>query len=497
VVADVAVVTAVVIVTVALVAAGGPAGRRQTIATTITVDRGAVGRAIPRGFLGLSLEFSSIETYAGRDPLAVDPVLEQLIRNLSPGQSPMLRIGGDSTDWTWWPVSGMSRPPGVTFTLTQNWMQVTRALTRALNARLILGINLEADSLELASAEAQALADGLGTAAVDALELGNEPALYAGFAWYRTRSGKGVPGRLPSYDFDAFVRDFSSVAAVLPRVPLAGPALGTSTWLRRLNDFLNAEPAVRLVTLHRYPLQLCFTPSASPMHPSIAHLLSREASAGLASQLAPYVSLAHARGLALRIDEINTVSCGSDPAVSNTFASALWAIDALFELASIGIDGVNIHTFPGAGYELFRMTHVGDRWRASVAPEYYGLLLFAQATPPGSRIIRVTGARAGVRPWATVAPSGNVHVVLINDAEHLRVVRVRAAPARGSALLERMTGPSAAAANGITLGGQGFGLATETGLPAGAIREESIRAANGSFVVALPAHTAAMLTLPS
>ena len=32
-----------------------------------------------------------------------------------------------------------------------------------------------------------------------------------------------------------------------------------------------------------------------------------------------------------------------------------------------GIDGVNMHTFPGAGYELFGLSHASSRWRATVA----------------------------------------------------------------------------------------------------------------------------------
>jgi hypothetical protein len=45
---------------------------------------------IPRGFLGLSLEYRAIETYAGQDPTAIDPVFEQLVRNLTPAQAPVI-----------------------------------------------------------------------------------------------------------------------------------------------------------------------------------------------------------------------------------------------------------------------------------------------------------------------------------------------------------------------------------------------------------------------
>ena len=77
------------------------------------------GSPIQRGFLGLSFEYRAIEAYAGSDPNALNPVLEKLISNLSPGQPPRIRIGGDSTDWTWWPVPHMRQPPGVSYTITK------------------------------------------------------------------------------------------------------------------------------------------------------------------------------------------------------------------------------------------------------------------------------------------------------------------------------------------------------------------------------------------
>ena len=116
-------------------------------------------------------------------------------------------------------------------------------------------------------------------------------------------------------------------------------------------------------------------------YPTLANLLSPLASRGLTQGLAPYVATAHEHGAAFRIDELNSVACGGKSGVSNTFASALWALDALFASARTGTDGVNIHTFPGARYGLFTFRRMGSEWSASVRPEYYGLLMFAQAAP--------------------------------------------------------------------------------------------------------------------
>ena len=111
---------------------------------------------------------------------------------------------------------------------------------------------------------------------------------------------------------------------------------------------------MKVATLHRDPLQLCDMPAASPEYPSVAHILAPSASRGRANSVAPLGGVAHARHVALRIDEMNSVSCGGAPGVSNAFVSALWALDAVFEMARVGVDGVNIHTYPRAPYELFR-----------------------------------------------------------------------------------------------------------------------------------------------
>jgi hypothetical protein len=498
---DVAVVSivAVLIVGFSLASAGGDADAPSPAATghptTVTIDPGSRDPILPRGFLGLSIEYPALEAYAGSDPSSLDPVFERLVRNLAPGQAPVLRIGGNSADRTWWPVAGVSRPAGVTFDITPQWLAVTHALAQTLGARLILGVNLEQDSPQLASAEAHALINGVGRQSVRALELGNEPDLYSAFPWYRA-DGHAVFGRPRSYDESEYVSDFDGLAAGLPRVPLAGPSLSGRQWTQGLGQFLAAESHLGLVTLHRYPLQVCLTPRTSARYPTIARLLSPTTSTGLAESFAPYVALARAHGLSLRVDELNTVSCGADPAVSKSFASALWALNTLFGLASVGVSGVNVHTFPGAGYQLFQIAHTGGTWHAAVSPEYYGMLMFAQATPPGSRLLSVTPTGTpGVDVWATRATDGTVRVVLTNEGGGARELAVRMPGKFRSATLARLTAPSATATSGVTLAGQSFGAETTTGLLAGRSGVESVAASQGRYEIALPATSAAMLVL--
>jgi len=193
---------------------------------------------------------------------------------------------------------------------------------------------------------------------------------------------------------------------------------------------------------------------------------------------------------------MNSVSCGTAPGVANAFGSALWALDAVFQMARVGVDGVNIHTYPDAPYELFTFTHRDGKWSGSVAPEYYGLLMFAQAAPAGAQLLRTSGTLGNVRPWATRAPDGTEHVVLINDyTAQARTVDVRIAGAHGAATLERIRAPGVHALTGVTIGGQSFGTATDTGLLTGPSAIASVEPAQGTYVVRLPPASAAMLTL--
>jgi hypothetical protein len=463
----------------------------------VSVDDGPTGPARPAGFLGLSFEYSALEAYTGADPTALDPVFVQLLRNLAPnpGQPVVLRIGGNSTDTTWWPVKGMSRPPGVRFALTPTWLAAVRSLTTAVPARLIMGVNLAAGRPRVAAAEAQAFLTGIGRSSVSDFELGNEPDVYGVFPWY-TRRHVHVFARAAGYDLPAFIGQLTHWQASLPGLPLAGPALAELPWLSGLPTLLAADPRLHVVTIHRYALRGCATNPSSPSYPSIANLLSDRASAGVAGPIAPYVAAAHSRGVQFRVDELNSAAlagCLGRAGVSNTFASALWMLDTLFNLADVGVDGVNVHSLPGAGYELFTFRRSARGWQAFVHPDYYGMLMFAQAFPAGARLLPVRAPGGPVKVWATRALDGHIRVTLINKDSHPHRVELQLPPSNAPAELEWLRAPSASATAGVTLGGQSFGAETSTGA-LGTQRAEPVAQLFGSYEIDLPPDSAALLT---
>ena len=337
------------------------------------------------------MQYKAFEQYAGTNPKSVNPAFLNLIRQIAPDQSPVLRFGGDSTDWTWWPVPGMKKPGGVTYTLTPKWLQIARAMDTALNSRLILGVNLEAASVKLAQTEANALVNGIGKPSIAGLEIGNEPELYSAFNWYRQRNGVGVKGRDAELDRGRFLQAVQPV-----RQRDAGRRPGRRPG-ERLGDV--SGPA-RLVPEgpSRASSSRPSTPTRSSTAPAgkvltTSQLLSPAATSGFAQAQAQYVNVSHRYGKLARLDEINGITCGGYGGVSNAFGSALWVLDTLFELDKVGVDGVNIQTVPGGVQEIFGPV-AGDGGSMVVHPEFYGLMMFAQAAAGRLAVVHDPGHAA-------------------------------------------------------------------------------------------------------
>lgn len=444
-----------------------PARHPDYPTVAVTVGSGPTGRPLAPGFVGLSLEYFAVKAYA--NPQAI-----RLIGELSPGQRPVIRIGGNSTDEAWWPQPGEAAPRGAKYALGSDWLTAAARLASALDARVILGLNLAAGQPAVADAEATAFEHGIGPGYIAGFEIGNEPDLYGLFSWYE-QHGHSVFRRPASYSLRDFNRQFSRWrAAIGAGLPAAGPAYATFDW--SLARFIDAEPGLKLVTFHHYPLDACLTKPSATGYPTIARLLSDQTSIGLAQQLAPAVSVAHAHNLRFRLDELNSASCGGKWGVSNTFASALWMLDTLFNLARVGVDGVNVHTFPGAAYAPFAV----NGGRVTVNPEYDGMLMFGQAFPPGARLLPVTvSPGSALKAWATEGAGGAVRIVLINkDPRRTYLVRLEMRGLRGARHLERLRAPGVSATRGVTLGGR-----------------QTVSPVDGVYSITVPA-ASAVLTAP-
>jgi hypothetical protein len=465
----------------ALLSAGATAGTCGAAAlptTTVGVDAhvAAHARPLPQDFLSVSVEFDTIPQWAGRG--RVSPVLRRLVAGLDPSGHPIIRVGGQGGDRTWWPVAGVTRPPGVSNTLSPRWIQDAKRLAGGLDARYLLQVNLEAGSTQIAHAEGEHFLHGLGAADIAALEIGNEPELYDSIAWYWENDGQALPwydrvgmpvyARDRSYGADAFAAQWRQFAGALPpQLVLAGPDLAADAWLPEFAaQQLRRGSRLRDLDVHVYPVEKCVRDPTSPRYPTVAHLLTPAASRSLLGADRAYIARAHAVGARFLVDEAGADSCGGNPGVSNTMASALWVLDMLFAMDRDGVDGVDLHDLPGTVNTLFDLR--GHGTRAHILPTYLGARVFAQAAPAGSRLLAVSDPDTNdLRAWATQAADGTERVVLINDGPAREVLlRLAATLGRGGrrrrATLERLHAQGAASTSGFVLGGRRVSV-TRTG----------------------------------
>ena len=356
-----------------------------------------IGFSIPQELMGL--------------PGQTNPIYRQMVKNLvAYGNGPLvIRMGGNSSDTSGEPTSSTVGPMA--------------QVAKDTGAKFTLGVNLGSDNVQLAIDQARNYVANMPPGSVEAIEIGNEPDLYV-------KNGT----RPSTYSFSDYFAEFSkwrkAVLPVLPQgVKLMGPSWGSTGSLPNLPTFLGQEEtSLSILSQHNYAGSAC-NGQTNPSN----FLLQPSATTKTAHTVAPSVVLTHQAGLPFRMGEMNSISCTGETGVSNIFASALWSIDVLFEFANIGIDGVNFHTANDGAYALFTFNSKTSGGATtfsveSIRPEYYGLLLFQQATANHAKLLPVTlSTPANVKAWATLDNKGVVRVILINKDQTAEGSRQRIA----------------------------------------------------------------------
>ena len=483
-------------------AAGRPAGH-ATAGPTAPVPgwpvasvrlTGAQPRPVPASFLDLSTEYWTLPHYARQRQLFARAI--DLLRR--PGIPFTLRIGGESADLSWWDPG--NRPAPVwSYPLTQNWVSDAVRLVTAAHLHVVLDLNLADRNPTRAAQFAKAVDVRLPPGSLDALEIGNEPDLYPkmatlGLATVAHSRVVRYFAWADRYAPDTYVRQFNAYLAALDQVgihlPVGGPEISDPTQTRWLTGLIAAvRGRLAFVSAHRYPLNACEGVRSAADYPTTRRLLANNASAGLAAGVRPAVAIAHRAGLPFALTEFNAVTCGGTPAVSGTFANALWAPDALFSLMRVGVDSVDLHLRARAFNPPFFVTGHGLRAR----PILYGFVLFQRMLGRHSWLMPATlraPARTLLRAWV-VRGDGTERVLLINKGGRGADFRL-ALHAAGPGRVERLLAPGPGARRRVTLAGL---WVTPGGRWRGHFRQETVAPSAGGYEVPVPGYSAALVTL--
>jgi hypothetical protein len=420
-----------------------PAVRPASIPITVTTDTRRTGSRVPREFLGLSFEVSALAQIARYGRVGD---FAKMLRSLGGG---LLRFGGISADTrTAWTDAATPLPGWASSGIARGDLRALRVLAEKSRWHVLLTLGLAHYDPRAAAREAAAAKAALG-GWLAGIEIGNEPDAYAA---HHLRSTPWT-----SAQYDAQVTAYRrAIAKVAPGLALLAPDASGSrafeTWGRGVAS--GERPA--LLTGHHYPLGCHMVPA-----PTIPALLSRAIRRAEGVSLHRYLSVSRARHIGFRLDEANTVSCGGKAGISNTFASALWAVDYIAHTMVAGAAGINLQGAPANCLGYSPVCAPGGRELASGAllaqPEWYALLLSKALV--GERPVRAISSPrpANVDVFAFSGPHGKLQVLVVDDerpgGRHASI-RLRIGRPAAAATVLPLTAPAPGATTGVRLGGR-------------------------------------------
>ncbi len=455
---------------------------QSTIPVTVAFNPLDPGRPVAQRFLGLSFEMAALSQlvqYANHGNLV------ELLRSLGPG---MLRFGGITADENVaWTDSQTPRPAWATSTIGPAQLNELGTLARRSGWQVLLTVGMAHYEPTVAAREVAAAHRALGPY-LAAVEIGNEPNSYGSHGF------RELPWIAQGYEEEASAYR-EAIEALTPDVPIAGPDVSGSGAFSEWGEEEALAQSPVLLTGHHYPLGCAQTPT-----PSIELLLSSAGRGAAALSLASYMAVSELRGIPLRIDEANTVSCGGVAGISDTFASALWATGYITQAMAAGTTGINLQGNPTncVGYTPLCAPDPTALAQGELRaqPEWYALLLTRALI--GDRPLPTTISAEGTPNIVAAGFSGPGHslkVVLCNnepEGTSPLAVQLEVGTGMGTAQIQRLTDSSPSATDGVLLAGRAVAA---NGFWRAPLRAESVASRFGTVTVELPPGSAALVTV--
>jgi len=293
---------------------------------------------------------------------------------------------------------------------------------------------------------------------LDCFAIGNEPDYFKNYELYSAK-WKAI---------------HDAIVDVYPAAKFCGPDQNPSPELdaRMAHDFAN-DGLVK-ITQHSYPFGCAYkNPQART---NIANLIPFDAADSREKMLSPKAYSIYEKiykgidgaiantPLAYRLTEVNSYWFSGLQGASDSYASALWAVDYLHWWTSHGADGLNFHTGDRTGGDLSMpcqyAAFVTSAHGYEARPLAYGMKLFALGGH-GRQLAVMNSASTNLVAYATL-DSETIFVTLINKSHGLQVknseiqIKLDAPLDESNAqaiFLESKNADIGADSNGVTLGG--------------------------------------------
>ncbi|KAJ1300657.1 hypothetical protein OPQ81_002305 [Rhizoctonia solani] len=474
-------------------------------------------------FIGISIELSISDKLIGTNATWINPIFLNFVQNIRArsGKVP-IRLGGNTQDASavFPPLSlgnvtirkdrdpnahlRTTNPPLVSY--TEDLLHAMASISNLVQAEWYIGLPFL--NTTYIPAVAQAAQDILGSNLVG-LQLGNEPDVY--------------PSHQPQFQnltVQQYLIEFGNRLAMVPgpKDNIFGPSVCCS-WTPDeviqagfLTQFGNN---LRSFSVQHYAENGCNStnPPSTPDPPALFNqLLNHTAATSFAAAYVNASQAVQAAGKEIIMLESNSVSCGGLDGVSDTFGSALFAIDNALQLASIGFSQVFFHSGGRAArYNAFSVPPSNQttfqQW--TVGPIFYAMLAVSETIGSSGNAqiadlnLGVGSANAMYTPGYTIVENGTpVKVALFNyisdptgASNYNAVVTVPAG--QGQVRVKYLYADSVSWKQNITWAGQTFGQTfyTSDGRLQNSLDVVTIPCSNGSCRIPMRAPSFALVFL--
>lgn len=379
-----------------------------TLSSSLTATPGASVTMTP---VGLSMEYPVMAADLGSGSCP-PPGLVSTLKELG---SPPISLAGQSQDSTA-PAGALTNgtaswEAATTYSLPAQFWSQMHCLLSATGDPLTVGLNAREGSLAWAQ-QMVSEAQGAATSGLS-FSIGNEPDLYY---LPNYSSLDKAAGNAEAQAVSAYLRVAGYLEQAVGGAPLIGPELARPEhWRAQLNQVVG-QLHDQTLGVHMYPLSACVTPKAV----TLGGLLTRSVGEAPA-RMSWVVAAAAAEHVPAIISEANSASCGGVAGVSDSPASAVWAVRFVLSALKTGFREVRFH-FSGDPYDPF----VVSGTQVQPRPIESAMVALNQWLPVGSTVRSVQGVRE-LLASAIGQPSGGALLVLDNESGKARPVVLKGA----------------------------------------------------------------------
>lgn len=412
--------------------------------------------------------------------------------------------GGNSADESGYVPASLPLPPNVTYRITDADFQAYAAAVPLWNGSITPGVNFRfAGNTSLAVAHMTGLQKIVPQSLLEGIEIGNECDLY---------SGNGIRNAsftMADYvsQWDAYQHDLAIRAGVTyPRIQGATFCCHKASYDGGLPAYIEEYASggvLSSISYHHYATDHC----NGHVH-QLWELLTQHAASWGAQAIWDLSAVTRGNRIPFYIGEGNSIACGGEYGISDTFAASLWSVDMLMYMATAGVTRFNFHGCAQGAYTAIAYNNTAADV-PDVRPLFYGMWMATQLTAHHAVVYNTSGTNSNpglISSWSTKDEQGVWRVVIIHkdyNATGPAAVTV-ALPAgvtlNGSAQLARLAPQNRDVTSryGLDYSGLTFDGSTD-GRPVGTFAPESVApsADGSSYSFSVNPTSIVLLTLPT